>query len=78
MKILALDTATESCSAALLIDGTLITREMEFERGHGEHILPMVDDVLREAGLRLVSFSPAVRWRQAGPVRPWRFGCREA
>ncbi len=53
MKILALDTATESCSAALLIDGKLSTREMEFERGHGEHILPMVDLLLIEAGLRL-------------------------
>jgi tRNA threonylcarbamoyladenosine biosynthesis protein TsaB len=53
MKILALDTATESCSAALLIDGKLSAREMEFERGHGEHILPMIDLLLIEAGLRL-------------------------
>jgi tRNA threonylcarbamoyladenosine biosynthesis protein TsaB len=53
MKILALDTATESCSAALLIDGKLTTREAEFERGHAEHILPMIDALLLEAGLRL-------------------------
>jgi tRNA threonylcarbamoyladenosine biosynthesis protein TsaB len=53
MKILALDTATESCSAALLIDGNLTSRELEFERGHAEHILPMVDLLLIEAGLRL-------------------------
>ncbi len=53
MKILALDTATESCSVALLIDGKLSTREMEFDRGHAEHILPMVDSILIEAGLRL-------------------------
>ncbi|MEJ0040671.1 MAG: tRNA (adenosine(37)-N6)-threonylcarbamoyltransferase complex dimerization subunit type 1 TsaB [Gammaproteobacteria bacterium] len=53
MKILALDTATESCSAALLIDGELTSREMEFDRGHGEHILPMIDLLLIEAGLRL-------------------------
>jgi tRNA threonylcarbamoyladenosine biosynthesis protein TsaB len=48
MKILALDTATESCSAALLADGVLILREDEFERGHAEHILPMIDAVLAE------------------------------
>jgi tRNA threonylcarbamoyladenosine biosynthesis protein TsaB len=53
INILALDTATESCSAALLSDGKLTTREMEFERGHGEHILPMIDAVLIEGGLRL-------------------------
>lgn len=53
MKILALDTATESCSVALLIEGHLIAREMEFERGHAEHILPMVDAVLAEGGVAL-------------------------
>jgi tRNA threonylcarbamoyladenosine biosynthesis protein TsaB len=53
LKILAIDTATESCSAALLVEGKLATREMEFDRGHAEHILPMVDLLLIEAGLRL-------------------------
>ncbi len=55
MKILAIDTATEACSAALLIDGRLTTREMEFERGHAEHILSMVDAVLAEGGVALTS-----------------------
>lgn len=53
MKILAVDTATEACSAALLIDGRLIARELEFDRGHSEHILTMVDEVLREGGVQL-------------------------
>ena len=53
MKILALDTATEACSVALLVDGRVIAREMEFERGHAEHILPMVDAVLAEGGVAL-------------------------
>jgi tRNA threonylcarbamoyladenosine biosynthesis protein TsaB len=57
LKILALDTATESCSAALLIDGRLSARELEFERGHGEHILPMIDGLLAEAGLQLTDLS---------------------
>ena len=51
MKLLAIDTATEACSAALWLDGRLVTRENEFERGHAEHILQMVDEVLAEAGL---------------------------
>lgn len=53
MKILAIDTATELCSAALLVGGTIVSREIETARGHAEHILPMVDAVLAEAGVTL-------------------------
>lgn len=53
MKLLALDTATELCSAALLIDGQMTTREVETDRGAAEQILPMVDSLLSEAGLSL-------------------------
>jgi tRNA threonylcarbamoyladenosine biosynthesis protein TsaB len=53
VKILAIDTATENCSAALLIDGNVRSREIEVERGHAERILPMVDDLLSEAGITL-------------------------
>src|SRR3954469_15253595 len=53
MKILALDTATEACSVALGIGDRAIERYVELERGHAEHILPMVDEVLAEAGLDL-------------------------
>ncbi len=53
MKLLALDTATESCSAALLLGTELLTREAQFARGHAEHILPMIDALLAEAGLGL-------------------------
>ncbi|HEY0340459.1 MAG TPA: tRNA (adenosine(37)-N6)-threonylcarbamoyltransferase complex dimerization subunit type 1 TsaB, partial [Steroidobacteraceae bacterium] len=53
MKILAIDTATENCSATLLIDGIVRSREIEMERGHAERILPMVDELLSEAGITL-------------------------
>jgi tRNA threonylcarbamoyladenosine biosynthesis protein TsaB len=53
MKLLALDTATEACSAALLQDDALTFRYAEPGRGHAEHILPMVDELLREAKLGL-------------------------
>src|SRR5690606_23699752 len=51
MNILALDTATEMCSAAVLSAGKLFTREAELDRGHAEEILRMIDAVLAEAGL---------------------------
>jgi len=53
MKLLALDTATEGCSAALLINGALTGRELELGRGHAEHILPMIDELLAEAAMSL-------------------------
>lgn len=53
MRLLALDTATENCSAALLLGARLLTREAEFARGHAEHILPMIDELLAEAGMAL-------------------------
>ena len=53
MRLLALDTATECCSAALLVEGRLLTREAERVRGHAERILPMVDELLAEAGMSL-------------------------
>lgn len=53
MKLLALDTATECCSAALLIEDRLVSREVELARGHAERILPMIDELLGEAGIGL-------------------------
>jgi tRNA threonylcarbamoyladenosine biosynthesis protein TsaB len=53
MKLLAIDTATERCSVALLIDERVIERATETPRGHADLVLPMVNDVLAEAGLTL-------------------------
>ena len=53
MKVLAIDTATERCSVALLVGERSIERAVETARGHAELILPMVDAVLQEGGLRL-------------------------
>ena len=53
MRLLALDTATEGCSVALLIEDRLLTREAELARGHAERILPMIDELLGEAGMSL-------------------------
>lgn len=51
MKILALDTATEACSVALLQGDDLVERFVEVGRGHADEVLGMVDAVLREAGV---------------------------
>jgi tRNA threonylcarbamoyladenosine biosynthesis protein TsaB len=53
VKILAIDTATENCSAALLVDGNVRAHEIELDRGHAERILPIVDSLLAEGHLAL-------------------------
>ncbi|OYQ73039.1 tRNA (adenosine(37)-N6)-threonylcarbamoyltransferase complex dimerization subunit type 1 TsaB [Wohlfahrtiimonas sp. G9077] len=49
MKVLAIDTSTEACSAALYVEGELIERYLVAPRKHIELLKPMVDEVMKEA-----------------------------
>ena len=52
MNILAIDTATAACSAALMAGGAIIAaRHVAMLRGHAEALLPMVEEVMAEAGV---------------------------
>jgi tRNA threonylcarbamoyladenosine biosynthesis protein TsaB len=54
LRVLAIDTSTEACSAALLwSDGEVRQRFIVTERGHADLILPMIDGLLAEAGCKL-------------------------
>lgn len=54
LRMLAIDTSTEACSAALLwSDGEMRQRFVVTERGHADLILPMIDELLAEAGCKL-------------------------
>jgi tRNA threonylcarbamoyladenosine biosynthesis protein TsaB len=53
MRVLAIDTATERCSVALLIQDAWIERSQDVQRGHADLVLPMVAEVLSEADIRL-------------------------
>lgn len=49
--ILALDTSTAACSAALWRDGAVVAGRFEIlHRGHAENLMPMIDTVMAEAG----------------------------
>ncbi len=51
MRLLALDTTENACSAALAIDGEVRERLRVEPRAHGRLILPMIDELMAEAGL---------------------------
>ena len=53
MKILAIETASDACSAALLIDNEIIDYFQIAPREHGRLILSMVDGLLNEADIKL-------------------------
>lgn len=49
--LIAIETSTESCSAALLRDGRMLERSELAPRRHAELILPMLESLLAEAGV---------------------------
>lgn len=52
-KILAIDSSTEACSIALDNEGVIVSRYQVAPRKHAELLLPMVDEVLKQAVLSL-------------------------
>jgi len=52
MKLLAVETATDACSAALSIDGRISERYELASKDHTQLVLPMVDGLVNEAGLQ--------------------------
>lgn len=74
VKILALDTATENCSVALLVDDKVYVRSEVAPRDHTKKILPMVDEVLKEAGLTLAELDALAYGRGPGSFTGVRIG----
>lgn len=66
MKILAIETATEACSAALYTDGTITTKYEIAPRRHAELILLMVDQLLSESALVLTQLDAIAFGRGPG------------
>lgn len=64
--LLALDTATECCSAALLHDGNVTARSEVIPRQHAQRLLPMIEELLSERQLRLQDVDALVFGRGPG------------
>jgi len=60
MRLLAVETATEACSAAIWQDGDVIERFELAPRRHTELILPMVNSLMAEAELSLKAMDALV------------------
>jgi tRNA threonylcarbamoyladenosine biosynthesis protein TsaB len=73
-KILALDTSTENCSVALIVANQTYVRSEVSPRGHTTKILPMVDDVLKEAGISLQEVDALAFGRGPGSFTGVRIG----
>jgi len=66
MKLLALDTSTEACSAALLLDKEIHERFEIAPGAHSRLILPMIEDLCAQAGVQLKDMDALVFGRGPG------------
>ena len=74
MNILALDTCTEMCSAAVMINGKTYERSELTQRGHSEKILGMLDAVMAEAKCTLADIDVVAFGRGPGSFTGVRIG----
>jgi len=73
MKLLAFDTATEACTAALWLDGVVSERD-EHRSQHSEHLLPMIHGLLADAGLTVRQLDAIAFGRGPGSFTGLRIG----
>lgn len=75
MKILALETSTEYCSVALLIDGKMDERETRAGQSHSELLLPMIDELLAAHWLKLRDLTGIAFGQGPGSFTGLRIAC---
>ncbi|WP_445428747.1 tRNA (adenosine(37)-N6)-threonylcarbamoyltransferase complex dimerization subunit type 1 TsaB [Alishewanella sp. HL-SH05] len=74
MNFLALDTSTEACSVALSHNGKILTLDEVCPQQHSKRILPMVQQLLAEAGVNLNQLNGIVFGRGPGSFTGVRIG----
>lgn len=75
MRLLALETSTEYCSVALWQDGALTSRCELVGQKHSEQLMPMLDAVLREAGVKLAELDGIAFGSGPGSFTGVRIAC---
>lgn len=74
MKILAIETAFETCSVALAVDGETLERTRTEPRAHGRLLLPFADELLAEAGIGYADLDALAVDRGPGSFTSLRIG----
>jgi tRNA threonylcarbamoyladenosine biosynthesis protein TsaB len=75
LKILALETSTELCSAALWLDGKVDAREALAGQRHSELLLPMIDALLVNHGLKAADLGGIAFGAGPGSFTGLRIAC---
>lgn len=74
LKLLAIDTSTEACSAALMVRGQILERYQCMPRAHTQLILPMMQALLDESGCKLRDLDAIAFTRGPGSFTGIRIG----
>jgi len=74
VNYLALDASTEACSVALEVNGKLFSRYELCPQSHSLHLLPMIDAVLCEAGIKLPNLDGLIFGQGPGSFTGVRIG----
>lgn len=75
MKLLAFDTASEWCTAALLVDGAVSFRAVHAGQTHSQLLAPMLGELLAEAGLSYHQLDGLVYGMGPGSFTGLRIAC---
>lgn len=74
MNYLAIDASTEACSVALQVNSKVYSRYELCPQSHSLRLLPMVDEVLKEAGIKLSQCDGLIFGRGPGSFTGVRIG----
>ncbi len=74
MNLLAIETATETCSVALEVQGEILQRHQHAPRQHAELLLPWIQTLLAEAGIGPGSIDAIAFSRGPGSFTSLRIG----
>lgn len=75
MKLLAVETSCEQASVALLIHGDVLSRELSGHANHSEYLLPCIQALLSDAGLRPQSLDAIAFGNGPGAFTGLRLAC---
>ncbi|MBP7253074.1 MAG: tRNA (adenosine(37)-N6)-threonylcarbamoyltransferase complex dimerization subunit type 1 TsaB [Alphaproteobacteria bacterium] len=79
MRVLALDTASYGCHAALLVDGVVVAlRQEDMQRGQDARLLPLLQEVLQEGALDFAALDRIAVLRGPGSFTGLRVGLAAA